>query len=255
MEFIVFIDFKSVIFVIGGALLIASTQKFGKASLVLLDDLIIPLGIIGTLIGFIAMLGAESDLKGLPKAALLALAPLFYALAIKGFVNERPSTIEAEVSWEWKTPGFLGLVFLIVYAMHSSVPEGLTVFIDLPAIIYIISSISLFAVSNLMQNQSLWTGLQQRIVDIGLFGFMVGILLMLADFFEPKSLGPSVAFSYLSLMYAMLILVSVRILRPDTSWREYNHSPISWNSLGLPFFLGLLISVLLLLVSLSNSDQ
>ena len=39
MEFIVFIDFKSVIFVIGGALLIASTQKFGKASLVLLDDL------------------------------------------------------------------------------------------------------------------------------------------------------------------------------------------------------------------------
>ena len=72
---------------------------------------------------------------------------------------------------------------------------------------------------------------------------------MLPGFNDPKSLGPAVAFSYLSLMYALLILVMLRILIPDESWRDAEVSPIDWLTLGLPFLIGLTVSIALLLFS------
>ena len=87
---------ESLIFMGLSALMIFFTQNFGRRSLVLLDDLVIPIGIIGTLIGMVMMLGSESNPQALPSGIFAALTPTLYALAIKSLVYERHDFVELD---------------------------------------------------------------------------------------------------------------------------------------------------------------
>ena len=72
MEFSIFLNIDSLIFMGLAVVLIFVSQRFGSRGLILLDDLVIPIGIIGTLIGFVMMLGSEENLKALPNGIFAA---------------------------------------------------------------------------------------------------------------------------------------------------------------------------------------
>ena len=247
MEFSIFLNIDSLIFMGLVVVLIFVSQRFGSRSLILLDDLVIPIGIIGTLIGFVMMLGSEKNPEALPNGIFAALMPTLYALIIKSLISEREGLVELDSALFSKLQGCVGLIILIGYMMQTS--AGLFAFADVAAFLYVLSSIVLIGIINLLKEQPIWHGLQKRLSGIGLLGFLIGIMLMLPGFNDPKSLGPAVAFSYLSLMYALLILVMLRILIPDESWRDAEGSSIDWLTLGLPFLIGLTVSIALLLFS------
>ena len=247
MEITAIVNNESLIFMGLSAFSIFLSQNFGWRSIVLLDDLIIPIGIIGTLIGLVMMLGSEENLEAIPGGVFAALTPTLYALAIKGLISERQDFVELNSGLSSKLMGLMGLLSVIGYTMEIS--AGVSAFLDLNAFIFVLSAIVLTAIINLIKEQPILAGLQKRLAGVGLLGLLIGITLMLPDFYNPKSLGPAVAFSYLSLMYAMLMLVILRILIPDQSWKDGVASPINWLTLGLPFFIGLAVSIALLLAS------
>ncbi len=242
---------ESLIFMGLSALMIFFTQNFGRRSLVLLDDLVIPIGIIGTLIGMVMMLGSESNPQALPSGIFAALTPTLYALGIKSLVYGRQDFVELDSGLLPRSAGLIGLLLIIGYTME--ITAGLFAFADLTAFLFLISAIVLIAIINLLRGQPILAGLQKRLMGIGLLGFLLGIALMLPDFHEPTTLGPAVAFSYLSLMYALLLLLILRILIPDESWQDGVVSRINWLTLGLPFLIGLTVSISLLLASYINA--
>ena len=250
MGLTVLLNIESLIFMGLSALMIFFAQNFGSRSLVLLDDLVIPIGIIGTLIWMVMMLGSESNPQALPSGMFAALTPTLYALAIKSLVYDRPDFVELDSGLLPRFAGLIGLLLIIGYSME--ITAGLFAFADLTAFLFLVSAIVLIAIINLIKEQPILAGLQKRLMGIGLLGFLLGIALMLPDFHDPKTLGPAVALSYLSLMYALLLLMILRILIPDESWQDGVASPINWLTLGLPFLIGLTVSISLLLASHLN---
>ena len=247
MEITAIVNNESLIFMGLSAFCIFLTQNFGWRGIVLLDDLIIPIGIIGTLIGLVMMLGSEENIEAIPKGVFAALTPTLYALAIKSLISERHDFVELNSGLSSKLMGLMGLLLVIGYT--AEVSADVFAFLDLNAFIFLLSVIVLTAIINLIKEQPILAGLQKRLAGVGLLGLLLGISFMLLDFYNPRSLGPAVAFGYLTLMYAMLMLVILRILIPDQSWKDGVASPINWLTLGLPFLIGLAVSISLLLAS------
>ena len=238
-------DSLSLFFIAGAALLLALTQGFGRRGLSTISDLIIPVGIIGALTGLIGMLGNMSDIKAIPSALFIVMTVFLYSLVIRWLIGEQQQTAELDSDLKFKLAGYAGLMLLITWNMIN-VGE-LNYFIHAEAILFLACTIGLLAGRNLIAKQPAFTGLQQKLVSLGLFGFLLGLALMLNAIDNPKSLGPPMAFGYLSLYYALLVLLTLRIFAPDNS----DVSSTTWQSLGLPFLLGATASISILLLSLS----
>ena len=88
-----------------------------------------------------------------------------------------------------------------------------------------------------------------RLPHIGLFGLFVGLIPTLNNIADPQSIGPALAFGYLSFLYAGIASVSYKLANPAIT---NEIKPVGW-----PFvcwtLVALLASGVLILVSLQLS--
>ena len=137
--------------------------------------------------------------------------------------------------------GFLFMVFM--FATMSILGGGLLVqFVDLPSALFILVSVLFFfftsksgsvlgryfktsfkkdhiyAKAELASLSSAAKNTGKFILSVGGFGFVIGIMLSLINLEDKQKLGPNLAVSLLTLLYA--IAISVFVFLPVQAWAE-----------------------------------
>ncbi|MDA9372120.1 hypothetical protein N9R09_03370 [Porticoccaceae bacterium] len=210
------IDPNALVFMAGCMVCIAISQKFGASTFLLIAELIVPMGIVATLMSVITMLGAEKNPAAIYPSISLALLPAAYAILIKGVLSiatDLPRPSESQLAL-----GGLGCLLFISLTLWTAYDVG--AFIDIPSIIYISLSMSTVIVMALWGHQPLLATLYRHLSGIGLLGFLIGHIIALQALEEITAVGPAYAIAYLSMFYALILKVLLGILLPTIDTQE-----------------------------------
>lgn len=240
--------FYSVFFILAATFLLSLSQGFKKSAVDLIAGVIVPIGVVGCLIGTIAILSNMSDPDGLIPAIFVSALPFGYALIISGLVTKHDHWAkEVSNDLRYKSVGTLALYCLILWVMNLA--AGVDAFIHLSAIVFVVLALALLVLFNLVMGQPWFDAIQSKLIGLGLLGLLLGLLAAFVNSKDPRSIGTAIAFGYLSLMYCLLIFISCRIWLPaDLSRQTSSHYPL-WLGLGVPFMLGIVGSFWIIIMS------
>ena len=170
-------------------------------------------GVTGTLIGVVIILQNMSDPNAIGPAMAVALLVPLYCLIIKGItfnfakVMNIPAT-EPSTSMSWL--GILILTVVLISPMATSV--GLAAFIDLTSIVIILIAISIVvAISYINNKEHVLDNIAKTLPLIGFVGFFIGLIGMLQNINDPKSIGPAMAVALLTTFYGAVLANAVAL--------------------------------------------
>jgi len=244
-------DTKSLVFVVGSLLSVAAVVRFKPSECRLVAEAALPVGLAGFLIGVISMLAAESNPSQIAPAVAIAILTMVYAgivrLLLMDSLNQDLLEKRSLVS---KVVGTGGVIIMMIWAMTSVSPDGVAMF-WYPQVGMVMTGVALlvFLIGRLV-DAGYATGWAKKIVGLGWLGFSLGIVAALPQLSTPTALGPALAFSFLSLLYATVavILGLIWIPRAMTSQK-------GTLSLGLSAMMPIAVAVLAVLVGLTLSLQ
>ena len=243
------IDAKSLLFVVGSLLSVATVVRFKPSECRLVAEAALPVGLAGFLIGVVGMLAAESNPSQIAPAVAIAILTLVYAgivrLLLVDSLNE--DLLEAH-SLLGKTAGTGGVVVMMIWAMMSVSPDGLAMF-WYPQVAMVMTGVALliFLIGRLV-DAGYATGWAKKIVGLGWLGFSMGIVAALPQLSAPTALGSALAFSFLSLLYSTVAVILGLIWIPQAMTTEKGSL-----SLGLSAMMPIAVAVLAVLVGLTLS--
>ena len=244
-------DLKSLVFVVGSLLSVAAAVRFRPSECRLVAEAALPVGLIGFLIGVISMLAAESNPSQIAPAVAIAILTLVYAGIVRLlFVDSLKQDLLEARSLLGKAAGTGGLVIMMIWAMTSVSPDGLTMF-WYPQVAMVMVGIALlvFLIGRLV-DADYATGWAKKIVGLGWLGFSLGIVAALPQLSTPTALGTALAFSFLSLLYSAVAVIVGLIWIPQAMTSEKGAL-----SLGLSAMMPIAVAVLAVLVGLTLSLQ
>jgi flagellar motor component MotA len=219
-------DLPSLLFVLGSAFAMLVAGRFSTYSIKIIDHSIMQVGVTGTLIGVVIILQNMSDPNAIGPAMAVALLVPLYCLIIKGItfnlakVMNIPAT-EPSTSMSWL--GILILTIVLISPMATSV--GLAAFIDLTSIVIILIAISIVvAISYINNKEHVLDNIAKTLPLIGFVGFFIGLIGMLQNINDPKSIGPAMAVALLTLQYTMILLTTCNLIKPQLCEGEENKS-------------------------------
>ena len=243
------IDAKSLVFVVGSLLSVATVVRFKPSECRLVAEAALPVGLAGFLIGVVGMLAAESNPSQIAPAVAIAILTLVYAgivrLLLVDSLNE--DLLEAH-SLLGKATGTGGVVVMMIWAMMSVSPDGLAMF-WYPQVAMVMTGVALliFLIGRLI-DAGYTTGWAKKIVGLGWLGFSMGIVAALPQLSAPTALGSALAFSFLSLLYSTVAVTLGLIWIPQAMTTEKGSL-----SLGLSAMMPIAVAVLAVLVGLTLS--
>ena len=192
--------------VVGGLAGFALTASFSRASLTIVVDLAYPVGLLGCTIGWIGILQNMSDPKAMAPIMAISLLPVLYAAVIHGLASGRSRDLsEIDSTFVKKLVGSLVFVGLVIWAMDSA--AGMGAFLDLSTVVLVVLSILFFVIFDRVSGDTSKYGWGVRFLGIGLLGFSVGFITMLANLDDPKAIGPAVAVAFLKPDLCSLLVV------------------------------------------------
>ena len=244
-------DLKSLVFVVGSLLSVAAAVRFRLPECRLVAEAALPVGLIGFLIVVISMLAAESNPSQIAPAVAIAILTLVYAGIVRLLFVDSLKQDLLEARWLLgKAAGTGGLVIMMIWAMTSVSPDGLTMF-WYPQVAMVMVGIALlvFLIGRLL-DAGYATGWAKKIVDLGWLGFSLGIVAALPQLSAPTALGMALAFSFLSLLYSAVAVIVGLIWIPQAMTSEEGAL-----SLGLSAMMPIAVAVLAVLVGLTLSLQ
>ena len=122
-----------------------------------------------------------------------------------------------------KRLGILILTVVLISPMATSV--GLAAFIDLTSIVIILIAISIVvAISYINNKEHVLDNIAKTLPLIGFVGFFIGLIGMLQNINDPKSIGPAMAVALLTLQYTMILLTTCNLIKPQLCEGEENKS-------------------------------
>ena len=244
-------DAKSLVFVAGSLLSVAAVVRFRPSECRLVAEAALPVGLAGFLIGVISMLAAESNPSQIAPAVAIAILTLVYAGIVRLlFVDSLNEDLLEADSFLGKAAGTGGVVIMMIWAMTSVSPDGLPMF-WYPQVAMVMTGVALlvFLIGRLVDT-GYATGWAKKIMGLGWLGFSMGIVAALPQLSSPTALGPALAFSFLSLLYATVAVLVGLIWIPQAMTSERGTL-----SLGLSAMMPIAVAVLAVLVGLTLSLQ
>ena len=149
-----------------------------------------------------------------------------------------------------KAAGTGGLIIMLIWATTSLSPDGLAMF-WYPRVAMVMTGVALlvFLIGRLV-NEGYATDWAKKIPGLGWLGFSIGIVAALSQLSTPTTLGPALAFSFLSLLYSTVAVIVGLICIPQAMTSENGSL-----SLGLSQILPIVVAVLAVLAGLAVSQQ
>jgi len=235
------LDAASFVIVVGGLAGFALTASFSRASVTIVVDLAYPVGLLGTLIGLVSMLQNMSDPKAIGPAMAISFLPVLYAAVIHGLASGRSRDLsEIDSTFVKKLVGSLVFVGLVIWAMDSA--AGIGAFLDLSTVVLVVLSILFFVIFDRVSGDTSKNGWGVRFLGIGLLGFSIGFITMLANLDDLKAIGPAMAVAFLSLTYALFLLCIGRIWFPGQTLDSEQNINTGFLALAFPVLIGAMIT-------------
>ena len=244
-------DAKSLVFVVGSLLSVATVVRFKPSECRLVAEAALPVGLAGFLIGVISMLAAEYNPSQIASAVAIAILTLVYAGIVRLLlVDSLNQDLLEEHSLLGKAVGTGGVVIMMIWAMTSVSPDGLPMF-WYPQVAMVMTGVALlvFLIGRLVDTDHA-TGWAKKMIGLGWLGFSMGVVAALPQLNTPTALGPALAFSFLSLLYATGAVIVGLIWIPQAMTTEKGSL-----SLGLSEVLPIAAAVLVVLVGLTLTLQ
>ena len=244
-------DLKSLVFVVGSLLSVAAAVRFRPSECRLVAEAALPVGLIGFLIGVISMLAAESNPSQIAPAVAIAILTLVYAGIVRLLLGDSLNQALLEThSLLGKAAGTGGVVIMMIWAMTSVSPDGLAMF-WYPQVAMVMTGIALliFLIGRLVDAGHA-SGWAKKMIGLGWLGFFMGVVAALPQLNTPTALGPALAFSFLSLLYATVAVIVGLIWIPQAMTTAKGSL-----SLGLSEVLPIAAAVLVVLVGLTLTLQ
>ena len=236
------LDLASLTFVLGGLLSIAAVVRFRPDQFRLVADAALPVGLIGFLIGAVSMLAAVSDPHRVAPALAIAILTVLYSGAVRLVLSDTLSqAVETEHSMTGKVLGTLGFLATTIWAMVAVSPAGAIVFWEPQVALTLISLAAFILGVGRALNLQYLTGWASKLVGLAWLGFTAGIVSALPNLDTPASLGPALAFSILSLLYALIALILGLIWMPRAMVASDGSLPTGL-SLAAPFVVLVLLT-------------
>ena len=124
------------------------------------------------------------------------------------------------------------------------------IYLYLDALIYVVISMAVIGMVRRSTGASdMVPMILSRVPHIGLFGLFLGLIPALGNIADPQSIGPALAFGYLSFLYASIASVGYKLANPSIT---NGIKPIGWPFVGWTLVV-LLTSAMLILASLQLS--
>jgi hypothetical protein len=194
------------------------------------------------------MLQNMSDPKAIGPAMAISFLTVLYAAVIQGLASGRSRDLsEIDSTFAKKLVGSLAFVGLVLCAMDSV--AGIGAFVDLDAVVLFVLSILFFVIFDRVSGDTYKNGWGVRFLGIGLLGFFIGSIGMLANIDDPEAIGPAMALSYLSLTYALLLLCMGRRWFPGQTLDSEQNINTGFLGLAFPVLIGLMITFAILIMS------
>ena len=241
----ILVDLPSLLFVTIAVLAAFLAGRFTTYGIKITNQIVVQAGLTGTLIGLVVLLQNMSDPEQLGPALAVGLLTILYALTLSGVFTlaARKMIIQQP---EFKRS--LNVVALLLWTLILIVPmttgAGISPFIDLSSLIFIGVSIAVIAGISLTRSPSnLAASLAKNLPYAGLLGLLIGAIIILSGLNDPRRLGPAVAICLLTLFYANVISVGLKLAFPKINQTE---ETTYWEYLGFCLiFILLIFSVLL----------
>jgi biopolymer transport protein ExbB/TolQ len=242
--FEILLDLPSAIFVLAPVLFASMSARFTQYGIKLANEIIIQVGLIGTLIGLVVMLTNMSDPNAVGPAMSIALLTILYAVILSAVF----SLVSMKLAFG--LPDFRGsysiaaaILWVIFNIWTMTLGAGINAYINIPSIVFIALSISVIAAVSRFNAEDSLLLCAKYLPYVGLIGFFIGIILMLQHLSEPRLIGPAIAISLLTLLYANLMSVAIKLGFPRVN--QDNESS-RWQYLGFSvLLLALIFSVLI----------
>ena len=209
------------------------------------------MGLAGFLIGVISMLSAESNPSQIAPAMAIAILTLVYTGIVRLlFVHSLNQNLLGARSVVGRAAGTSGVLIMMIWATTSVSPDRLAM-VWYPQVAMVMTGVALlvFLIGRLVDDgyASDWA---KKILGLGWLGFSMGIVAALSQLSTPTTLGPALAFSFLSLLYSTVAVILGLIWIPQAMTNENGSL-----SLGLSQILPIAVAVLATLVGLTVSLQ
>ena len=248
------IDLPSFIFVASSLIagLILSLPDL-KRGLLAARDLSLPMGLLASIIGLVALFAHMDDPSEIGPALGVALLPVLYGVAfyplLSCFSMLCPTRGDAESIPSWSR-GYVAL--LIVGAVivagiltHGPLPESLNIFIDGTAILCLslltVAPALLGTINHAAENRKAThlLALRDYSAVTAIVGTFIGAIGILYDMQAPEAIGPSLATGVFSLFYAILVFTAATLL-----YRAETGEPAPQNFSHQGFYLFMTITYL-----------
>jgi hypothetical protein len=238
-----YIEFVSLIFVLGSLVAAyVATDSYHQGT-AFVRHIVLEVGLIGVIIGAIAMLANMSDPEAIGPAVFIMLLVAIYSIFFYGVTSIIDNTEVKIVSSSSIRPSIACGIFTLTVLYAIGTEPGLPAYLNLPSVILVLGGIGIIAGLSKITNQvNVLEIVVRSLPFLGLFlFFVISIYVTVLD--DPRSIGPTLAVSYLSFLYALFFSVVIKLLRPSI---VNGVTPIGWSFVGwalviLIFVLGFLL--------------
>ena len=244
------LEIKVAQFVCSMVVVSALAAGFSRGWVTILHDILQPVCVVAMLVGMTQMLVQLADPSQLgPAYAIANLAPV-YGLLLAGVTApwKAPST-ELAVGGRLAIGGLIVFWAVVVTAIVTR--EGSEVFLNFTALCLIGGGVVFFAGVDWLRGQQEPGRWRDRLLGLGAVGLIGGILGALASINDPRAIGGAMAFSLLTMLYSLLLLVSARIVFPGSVLPEGKSSMgVGLMSLTVPMWLFSFFTFVVLVLSM-----
>ena len=247
------LDIKVAQFVCSMIIVSALAASFSRGWVTILHDILQPVCVVAMLVGMTQMLVQLADPSQLAPAYAIAMLVPVYGLLLAGVTAPwRESSTELPVGGGLPIGGLIVFWAVVVTAILAR--EGSEVFLNLPALCVVGGGVVFFAGADWLRGQQEPGRWRDRLLGLGAVGLMGGILGALASINDPKAIGGAMAFSLLTMLYSLMLLVSARIVFPSSVLPEGKSSMgVGLMSLTVPMWLFSFFTFVVLVLSMMES--
>ena len=211
-----FIELTSIIFIFAPLLAAYLTSGSPAQGTILVRQIVLEVALIGVFIGAVAMLGALNDVDALGPATAILLLFVVYGFLIFGIISVIPASNSEIHSASLARRIIAVFLFLLTLGLVIAQGAGLPGYLYPEALVYVVSSMAVLGiVRRSMGKSDIVQTIVSRLPHIGLYGLFLSLIPVLGGITDPRSIGPALAFGYLSFLYAGITSVGYKLANPS----------------------------------------
>ena len=222
-----FIDLGSIIAVLLPLLAAYLASSSPAQGTILARQIVLEVALIGVFIGAVAMLGNLRDIETLGPATAVLLLVVVYGFLIFGITSVIPASNSEVHSASLVRRIIAVLLFLLTLGLDiAQGGAGLPGYLYPEALVYVVSSMAVLGiVRRSMGKSDIVQTIVSRLPHIGLYGLFLSLIPVLGGITDPRSIGPALAFGYLSFLYAGIASVGYKLANPSIT---NEIKPVGW---------------------------